>query len=452
MIGKSNRSFMVIAFSIFFCWIMSFAYEGPVMFALANNRGLDEVMLNVLSVIFHAGGLFLGQYVTKSLKMAKQNTLYLATTALILSLAIFFINIHWWSYLLPIISFLMGLVISTFAYMIRAYTDLKQRSKIAADLLIYGNIILIIAHMLANNVKAEYAFLFIEGLFLVALIAVSRLNLTPIKEEKVLVAPITTVKVKITRFWIFFLFIFLLSINSGIMFRVIYPYFESFSFLTSLYTNVPYIVAIYIIARMINVNKFQFLYIGLGFWAITFILFSIMGQTALAFVIIYTFMLSACGIFDLFWWSTMLENMEIVKNPSGLLGIGLSFNVFGVWVGNLLGGYISAIGNKQTIAIIGLSIVVVSTMIVLPLNLKLSQFLTYNKFLTTFESRDLLEEVEKLLSVREFEVFLFLIVQKTDKEISESLYISHNTVKTHNWSIYKKLEVANRKELKEKYS
>lgn len=50
------------------------------------------------------------------------------------------------------------------------------------------------------------------------------------------------------------------------------------------------------------------------------------------------------------------------------------------------------------------------------------------------------------LSEREREVFQSLTQGNTDQEISEQLFISLNTVKTHLKSIYKKLEVKNRLE------
>lgn len=72
-----------------------------------------------------------------------------------------------------------------------------------------------------------------------------------------------------------------------------------------------------------------------------------------------------------------------------------------------------------------------------------------------FDSRDsqtVLEEFSQtdLLSKREREVLRLLLEGKKRKEIAEELFVTESTIKKHSASIYKKLEVENRKELLEK--
>ena len=55
-----------------------------------------------------------------------------------------------------------------------------------------------------------------------------------------------------------------------------------------------------------------------------------------------------------------------------------------------------------------------------------------------------------LLSKREREVMKLLLEGKKRKEIAEELFVTESTIKKHSASIYKKLEVENRKELLEK--
>ena len=243
------------------------------------------------------------------------------------------------------------------------------------------------------------------------------------------------------------------------MFQVIYPYFGEFVLLTSIYTNVPYIAAIFLLTRVIKINKFKYLYIGLALWGVTFIIFAFTGQTALSFVILCTFMLFACGIFDIFWWSVMASNFDSVHNPSSLLGLGLSINVLGVWVGGLIGNFLMSIGvDKQELSLMGILVVLISLLIILPLNNRLSNFIEYSEFLVKLhfmngkKIKTFNEEVQETLSKREFEVYNLLIMGKSDNQISEALCITKNTIKTHNRNIYKKLKVANRIELIEKIS
>lgn len=68
------------------------------------------------------------------------------------------------------------------------------------------------------------------------------------------------------------------------------------------------------------------------------------------------------------------------------------------------------------------------------------------------EKQDLTLSIEEFyravnLSEREREIIPMLIEGKSNRDISEELFISHNTVKTHIRNIYKKTEVSNRLQL-----
>ena len=51
-----------------------------------------------------------------------------------------------------------------------------------------------------------------------------------------------------------------------------------------------------------------------------------------------------------------------------------------------------------------------------------------------------------MLSVREREIYAYLCTTMTATEIGEALFVSVNTVRTHQRAIYRKLGVANRRE------
>lgn len=454
---KKNSYYILISFSIVFGWVMSLPYEGPVMYALAGERGINGVLLNTLTVFFHFGGLFCGRYIAKDIISAKKTILICIGSSIILSLFIPFVPVEAWTYIIPLVSFLTGIVISVNGHLIKGYIPSELRTKAVADILIYGNVVLIGAHIFANNTTPIISFIVIEGFLVVAFIISYKID----TNENLVRQPIieTNIESIFKTYWIFFLFIFVITINSGIMFQVIYPYFGEFEILTSIYTNVPYIIAIYFLSRHHKENKFYFLYIGLALWGITFILFANLGHTALSFILICSVMLFAAGIFDFFWWSIMANNFDNIKNPSSLFGLGLSINVLGVWVGGLIGNYLTSIGvDKQGLSYIGMFVVILSMLIVLPLNSKLSNLIENNEFLVKLsyvekkEINSFVEEAKTILSNREQEVFDLLISGKTDAQISNELYISPNTIKTHNRNIYKKLNVSNRIELIEKIS
>lgn len=69
------------------------------------------------------------------------------------------------------------------------------------------------------------------------------------------------------------------------------------------------------------------------------------------------------------------------------------------------------------------------------------------------EIKDKKEEYEALqkLTTREVNIIEEIIAEKTNKEISNTLYISEKTVKNNLTVVYKKLKVKNRIELQKKY-
>lgn len=453
--NQKNKIFIMINMIIVFGWLLSFPFEGPVLYAMLRDTGNATLNMNRITVFFVFIGLFCGSFISKDVVSAKRIVFACTGATLVLSILLPFLNVKVWLYVIPIVALLAGVVIPTHGRLIKAYVASDLRIRTIADLLMGGNLILVIAHILANNIQPIVGFLFIEILLIIAFAAAWKIDLSietveqKVKEQK----HFSTIK----RYWMLLVFIFVITINSGIMFSVIYPYFSQFEMLMSIYTNIPYIITIYFISRFAKRNKFYLLYIGLASWGITFILFALIGQTAVGFVIICTIMLFAVGIFDMFWASIMVDNFDHVNNPSSLYGLGLAINVFGVWVGGMVGSSLLSIGmEKYMISFIGIFIVIISMLIILPLNKHLANQLDYNEFILKLDHAkntdigDYLKEAEAVLTKRELDVFSLLISGKTDAQISAELYITLHTIKTHNRSIYKKYHVANRVELIEK--
>ncbi len=450
----------VFAFALFFGWILALPYEGPIMYGMANTKSINGKLLNIFTVFLHTVGLFSARYISKNILSAKKFIIKLLYICLFGSILIPFIEVKYWVIILPIISLFAGMFVTTYSFFIKANVENKNRTKALADMLIYSNIVLIFAHIFTNNINPVVAIIFIELILIITIILVYKIPVNTDIEQNKNIDDLNDKKTIVNIYVFFSLFIFIITINSGIMFQVIYPYFDNFPMLVSIYTNIPYIIAIYCLSRFFeNRNKSYILYVGLALWGLTFILFAILGKSHISFLIICTFMLSACGIFDIFWWSIMGNLFEYVNKPPSVFGLGLSMNVLGVWVGGLIGNYIiSTNGSKEIISFVGFGVVILSMLIIIPLDKKLTVLLVDHEFLlriTTLPDRnkdDMKKDAKKILTEREFEVFEYLLKGYTNKVICKELFVSKNTIKTHNRHIYKKLEVKNKKELIDKYS
>lgn len=463
---QKNRLSIMMNMIIVFGWLLSFPYHGPVLEGMISSTGQTGLNVSMMTVFFVAIGLLLGSWNLQNIWISKQIIMFCTGLILAISILTFFLEAKVWIMFVPMEAMLAGAIIPVHARLIKFFFTKENRNRTIANLLIFGNIILVIAHILTTVMSPTVSYFFLELLLGIAFVSSIKIKIegdyvpTSFFSSKFMIPDRNAYKNGFTFFksyWMLFLFIFIVSINSGLMFTIIYPYFSKYALLLSIYTNLPYIIAIYFISRIINKNKYYLLYIGLVAWGMTFILFALLAQSVISLLLIFTIMLSAAGIFDMFWASIMVDNFEHVENPSLLYGWGLSVNVLGVWTGSFMGSYMQKVNiDKYTIALIGLFVVMVLVLILVPLNNMLSDQLDYNDFIIQLnkvhkkELKDYFEEVEKSLTKREMDVFNLLIEGKTDAVISEELFISMHTIKTHNRSIYKKLKVANRVELIEK--
>jgi DNA-binding CsgD family transcriptional regulator len=253
------------------------------------------------------------------------------------------------------------------------------------------------------------------------------------------------------------LFVFIITINSGLMYQVINPAFEHLTGLVSWYWAVPYIVALAIMRNLpMKAKRSRILYIGMAMIIGAFISFMLLGQNTSDYLIVDTLMLGACGIFDLFWWSILGEMLDYSDKPAHTFGIGLSANVFGVLCGGVLGMAVTSMGLPGAeVAVIALTVVCVTLVMLPPLNNQLVLLLKSHAYLAAYDNMsqsqqtDIVRQTKTLdpLTVREQEVLQLILSGKSNREIAGALFISESTVKTHARNIFSKYDVGSRAEL-----
>jgi DNA-binding CsgD family transcriptional regulator len=253
------------------------------------------------------------------------------------------------------------------------------------------------------------------------------------------------------------LFVFIITINSGLMYQVINPAFEHLTGLVSWYWAVPYIVALAIMRNLpMKAKRSRILYIGMAMIMGAFISFMLLGRNSSDYLIVDTLMLGACGIFDLFWWSILGEMLDYSDNSAQTFGIGLSANVFGVLCGGVLGMAVTSVRLPGAeVTVIALTVVCVTLVILPPLNRQLVLLLKSHAYLAAYDNMsqsqqsDIVRQIKTLdpLTVREQEVLQLILSGKSNREIGRDLFISENTVKTHVRNIFSKYDVVSRAEL-----
>ncbi len=355
---------------------------------------------------------------------------------------------------LAVSGYFSGCAVAAWGSFLKAYTPRNERMKTCADVLIGSNLLMIAVNVVSRN-RSPFVGLVLSMLCLViGMVFIGMLPAgtgeTPLRKHKArggIKNPLMLLCV----------FIFLITINSGLMYQVINPAFVHLEGLASWYWAVPYIAALAIMRSLpMEVNRSGFLYVGMAMMMGTFISFMLLGRSASDYLIVDTLMLGACGVFDLFWWSILGEMLDYTEYPAQILGIGLSANVLGVLFGGILGAAVTSMGLPGAeVAVIALT-VVCATLVMLPLlNRRLVLLLKNHTYLAAYDNMsrsqqtDILCQVKTLdpLTAREQEVLQLILSGKSNREISEDLFISENTVKTHARNIFSKYDVGSRAEL-----
>ncbi|MGI6604934.1 MAG: LuxR C-terminal-related transcriptional regulator [bacterium] len=351
-----------------------------------------------------------------------------------------------------------GCAVAAWGYFLRAFTPKNKRIKSCADVLIYSNVLMIAVNVFAMN-RSPFIGLGLSMLCLViGMFFIWMLPAEPENEQNKTIHDKTHGGIK-NPLILLCLFVFIITINSGLMYQVINPAFKHLTGLVSWYWAVPYIVALVFMRNLSpkhRVHRSLFLYIGVGMIIAAFITFMLLSRGAADYLMVDTLMLGACGIFDLFWWSIIGEMLDYSQNPASTFGVGLSANVLGVLFGGVLGVVITSIGLPGAeVAVIALTVVCVTLVILPPLNRELTVLLKNHAYLSAYA--DMNEEQQSAvirrvklkdpLTARENEVLALILAGKSNKEIAASMSIGESTVKFHVSNIFSKYDVRSRAEL-----
>jgi DNA-binding CsgD family transcriptional regulator/MFS family permease len=450
------RRLSIAAFSFSFAYLLSFLFEGQVLYSLLEMHGINASAYILAAMIAHFAGLFTCGLFVRSQVAAKSMMLGGMSLCLVATVPFFFTLPALWMGGLIISGYFSGCAVAAWGFFLSAFTPKNQRIKSCADVLIYSNLLMIAVNVVDMN-RSPFIGLGLSVFCLViGMVFIWILPLEPEREQNKTLKNKSHGGIK-NPLILLCLFVFIITINSGLMYQVINPAFEHLTGLVSWYWAVPYIVALAIMRNLpMKANRSRFLYVGMAMIMGAFIGFMLLGRNTCDYLIVDTLMLGACGIFDLFWWSILGEMLDYSDNPSQTFGIGLSANVFGVLCGGVLGMAVTSIGLPGAeVAVIALTVVCVTLVMLPPLNYQLVLLLKSHAYLAAYDNMsqsqqtDIVRQIKTLdpLTVREQEVLQLILSGKSNREIAGALFISENTVKTHARSIFSKYDVGSRAEL-----
>jgi MFS family permease len=310
------RRLSVAGFSFLFAYILSFQFEGQVLYSLLDPRGTDAERYILAAIIAHFAGLFTCGLFVRSQAAAKSTMLGGMGLCLAATVPFFFPLSTLWMGGLIVSGYFSGCAVAAWGFFLRAYTPKNERIKSCADVLIYSNLLMIAVNVVAMN-RSTFIGLGLSVLCLViGMVFIWMLPLEQENEQNKTFKNKTHGGIK-NQLILLCLFVFIITINSGLMYQVINPAFEHLTGLVSWYWAAPYIVALAIMRNLpMKAKRSRILYIGMAMIIGAFISFMLLGRNTSDYLIVDTLMLGACGIFDLFWWSILGEMLDYSDNPA----------------------------------------------------------------------------------------------------------------------------------------
>ncbi len=429
---------MVIA-SLLGAWIVSFPYEGQMLYTMAKSYGVESTGLLDTSLLMLVVGLVVGGIFIRTIQTAKKVLVISIPVCMLLTVAFLFKTYLVWTVILAACATIAGMCITACGHFLQREVEPENRFRAAAEILIY----IFFMKMVISNISLYVSMQAGIAVILLILGAASYLSMRLLKvAAKRSILRVFDVKTGLKALLVLFFFIMTVAIDFGIMTQIVNPKYDHHLWLTSWFWLLPYAGAALFIRQIKNEGiRNNFLYVAAGMIGFGFLLFIMLDYSAVSYMIVTTVMMAAWAVFDVFWWSKLAEMFEMAKNPAVLFSVGFSALMFGVLLGKIIAEN-SPIVPQFSLYVVPMA-VICSTLVMLPLlHRYLSSMIKKNAELQA----DLPNNTD-LLTEREKQIVSLVLKGRTYKLIAAELHLSENTVKTHIKNIYSKLGVKSKAEL-----
>ena len=450
-----GQRYFVLVFAFFSGWLLTFPFEGRILYSLFESEGIEAGGLALVVIACHFAGLLTAGFFVRTSQRAE-----IVVQAMLLLCAacssLYFTppGFHWFM-ALPVAAYGAGICLASFGYFFHRLTVRGQRFRTAADMLIASNVLMILLNGTTMKAPPTLMLSIAILLLLVSFLLSGRLFRLPQAGSDTVSGNGTSTQRSTSVYpmqplLILCLFIAVVTIDSGLMYRVVNPTYVHLEWIAGWYWAVPYVAALLLLRNLPGrIDRTYFLYIAISMIGVSFLGFMVLDRSVASYLIVNTLMMGASGVFDLFWWSILGEMLDDWPNRARLFGAGLAANVLGILIGGFIG---SRIAEPSVVALF----VVFAVLILLPvMNRQLSAVRSDHAFLSRAvafiaqgNDADLMNNpAASVLTKREQEIVNHLLAGKTNRMIAAELHLSENTVKTHVKNIYGKFDVQSRTEL-----
>ncbi|NLK64183.1 MAG: LuxR family transcriptional regulator, partial [Tissierellia bacterium] len=220
----NSRRLSVAGFSFLFAYILSFLFEGQVLYSLLDLRGTDADCYILAAIIAHFTGLFTSSLFVKSQAVAKNMMFGGMGLCLAATVPFFFAPSSLWLGGLIVSGYFSVCSVAAWGFFLRAFTPKNERIRSCADVLIYSNLLIIAVNVVAMN-RSPYIGLSLAMLCLViGMVFIWMMPVAHENEQNKTLKNKTHGGIK-NPLILLCLFVFIITINSGLMYQVINPAF-----------------------------------------------------------------------------------------------------------------------------------------------------------------------------------------------------------------------------------
>ena len=165
---------------------------------------------------------------------------------------------------------------ASWGYYLKAFTHKNERIKSCADVLIYSNLLMIAINVVAMNHSPFIGLSFSMFCLVIGIVFIWMLPAATVHQQDKISNNKTQEGIR-NPLLLLCLFVFIITINSGLMYQVINPAFEHLTGLVSWYWAAPYICTLAIMRNLpMKAKRSRILYIGMAMIMGAFISFMLL--------------------------------------------------------------------------------------------------------------------------------------------------------------------------------
>ncbi|MGF7184913.1 DNA-binding CsgD family transcriptional regulator/MFS family permease [Desulfitispora alkaliphila] len=460
MINRKYDRYVVLTLGIYFGWLLTFPFYGPVLHQSIEFYQTNDYPLASIFTFSHAITLILGGLILNNVSRWRQIMLTGLIASLVTSIVLIFAPPTIWALGMAILGASASLYLLGWSCIYSFGIPSMGHLKKVALMIIIANIIYIAFNSLAPFMHPSL----LIALALIPLVAVlifQLLNPITLKSENISLSKGEPAHLPISLVIFFCVFVLGLYLNGGLMYTIMLPLLTEG--LPSYVKFVPYIGVLLIMYYFgERLQHFFSVYIGLSLMGLAFVAFALFDKTLLGLMVTSSLIEASFAFIDLFVWTSLGTLVLIYGAPYRFFGLVIGSMALSIIIGDLASSRILLVEeNYRLFTAIFAAAAIFFTFLIAPwlnerMNRDFSQQFTDQKEDEDDNNADdnnplntLLTQLlpEQQLTPREVEVVSLILQGMKNKEIAAELFISENTLKTHLKNIYNKFGITQKIDL-----